>query len=111
MNLELVEVRGVEPLSETESTKHLRVYYAIDLDRSTPTHGLIPSHPLDSAPLNERVEPLQAWPDKLCFPAHRASAVQHRGRSFRRRERNRCSQLQFLPVFLRGQRVSTTRNL
>ena len=53
----MVEVRGVEPLSETESIKLLRVYSAFDLGWSTPTNGLIPNHPLGSAPLSERAEP------------------------------------------------------
>ena len=53
----LVEVRGVEPLSEMESTKLLRVYYAFDFGWGTPTHGLIPSQPFDSAPLSGRAEP------------------------------------------------------
>ena len=52
----LVEVRGVEPLSETESTELLRVYGAFGLGRSTPTSGLIPIHPLGSAPLSARAE-------------------------------------------------------
>ena len=52
----MVEVRGVEPLSETAPTKLLRVYYAIDLGRGTPTHGLIPIHPLDSAPSGGQAE-------------------------------------------------------
>ena len=52
----LVEVRGVEPLSETALTKHLRAYYAIDLGWGTPTHRLIPDHPFDSAPLSGRAE-------------------------------------------------------
>ena len=30
----MVEVRGVEPLSETESTKHLRVYLAFNLGKN-----------------------------------------------------------------------------
>ena len=76
----LVEVRGVEPLSETESTELLRVYPAFDLGRSTPTGGLIPYHPFDSAPLSERAEPPQAWPAKLCLGAQQTSALRHRGR-------------------------------
>ena len=54
---EMVEVRGVEPLSETASPELLRVYCAIDLGRGMPTHGLIRIHPFDSAPLSERAEP------------------------------------------------------
>ena len=53
----LVEVRGVEPLSETASPKLLRVYYAFNLGQSTLTHELIFNHPFDSAPLSERAEP------------------------------------------------------
>ncbi len=41
----MVEVRGVEPLSEMESTRLLRVYPAFDLETGTPTSGLIPNHP------------------------------------------------------------------
>ena len=52
----MVEVRGVEPLSETALTKHLRAYYAIDLGWGTPTYRLIPDHPFDSAPLSGRAE-------------------------------------------------------
>ena len=76
----ILEVRGVEPLSETESTKLLRVYGAFDLGSGTPTSGLIRNHPLDSAPLNERAEPPQAWPAKLCLGAQQTSALRHRGR-------------------------------
>ena len=61
----LVEVRGVEPLSETESIKLLRVYSAFDLGWSTPTNGLIPNHPLGSAPCSTRAESPAAWPAKL----------------------------------------------
>ena len=41
----MVEVRGVEPLSETASPKHLRVYPAFNLGKSTPTRQayLLPS--------------------------------------------------------------------
>ena len=53
----MVEVRGVEPLSETALAKLLRVYCAIDLGHGTPTHGLIRIHPLGSAPLSGRTEP------------------------------------------------------
>ena len=76
----MVEVRGVEPLSETESTKLLRVYGAFDLGSGTPTSGLIRNHPLGSAPLSERAEPPQAWPAKLCLGAQQTSALRHRGR-------------------------------
>ena len=40
----MVEVRGVEPLSETASPERLRVYLAFDLGRSTPTKRAYP-HP------------------------------------------------------------------
>ena len=53
----MVEVRGVEPLSETESAKLLRVYGAFSLGSGMPTPGLIRDHPLGSAPLSERAEP------------------------------------------------------
>lgn len=33
----MVELRGVEPLSEMASPEHLRVYLAFNLERSTPT--------------------------------------------------------------------------
>ena len=60
--LEMVEVRGVEPLSETALTEHLRVYCAIGLGCGMPTHGLIRIHPLGSAPCDGRTEPPAAWP-------------------------------------------------
>jgi len=62
----MVEVRGVEPLSEMESAKLLRVYPAIGLGRGTPTSGLIPFHPLGSAPCSGRTEPPAACPARLC---------------------------------------------
>ena len=64
--ISMVEVRGVEPLSEMESAKLLRVYPAIDLGRGTPTSGLIPFHPLGSAPCSGRTEPPAACPARLC---------------------------------------------
>ena len=76
----MVEVRGVEPLSETESTELLRVYPAFDLGRSTPTGGLIPFHPFGSAPCSARTESPAAWPAKLCLGAQQTSALRHRGR-------------------------------
>ena len=76
----LVEVRGVEPLSETESTKLLRVYGAIDLGSSTPTSGLIRDHPFGSAPCSTRAESPAAWPARLCLGAQQTSALRHRGR-------------------------------
>ena len=62
----MVEVRGVEPLSETALTENLRVYPAIGLGRGTPTGGLIPFHPLGSAPCSRRTEPPAACPARLC---------------------------------------------
>ena len=62
----MVEVRGVEHLSEMESAKLLRVYPAIGLGRGTPTSGLIPFHPLGSAPCSGRTEPPAACPAGLC---------------------------------------------
>ena len=76
----LVEVRGVEPLSETESTELLRVYGAFGLGRSTPTPGLILFHPFGSAPCSTRAESPAAWPAKLCLGAQQTSALRHRGR-------------------------------
>ena len=76
----MVEVRGVEPLSETESTELLRVYGAFGLGRSTPTSGLIPFHPFGSAPCSARAESPAAWPAKLCLGAQQTSALRHRGR-------------------------------
>ena len=52
----MVEVARVELASEIESTKLLRVYCAFDLGWGTPTHGLIPNHPFDSAPCSGRAE-------------------------------------------------------
>ena len=56
MKLEMVEVRGVEPLSEMESTERLRVYYAFNLGRSKRTHALSPDHPFGSVPCSARAE-------------------------------------------------------
>ena len=76
----LVEVRGVEPLSETESTELLRVYPAFGLGRGMPAGGLIPNHPFGSAPCSARAESPAAWPAKLSLPAQQTSAVRLRGR-------------------------------
>ena len=76
----LVEVRGVEPLSETALPEHLRVYPAIDLGRGMPTGGLIPIHPFGSAPCSVRAENPAAWPARLCLGAQQTSALRHRGR-------------------------------
>ena len=76
----MVEVRGVEPLSETASPELLRVYPAFDLGRGMPTGGLIPNHPFDSAPCGGRAEPPAAWPARLCLGAQQTSALRHRGR-------------------------------
>ena len=80
LKLEMVEVRGVEPLSETESTKLLRVYPAFDLGNGKRTSALSRNHPFGSAPCSTRAESPAAWPDKLSLPAHRTSAVRLRGR-------------------------------
>ena len=58
----LVEVRGVEPLSETALPERLRAYPAFVLDRGMSTGGLVPGHPFGSAPCNGRTEPFAAWP-------------------------------------------------
>ena len=42
----MVEVRGVEPLSEMASAKLLRVYPTFNLETGMPIGGLIPNHPL-----------------------------------------------------------------
>ena len=76
----LVEVRGVEPLSETESAKLLRVYPAFDLGRGKRTSALSPDHPFGSAPCSARAESPATWSDRLSLPAHRTSAVRLRGR-------------------------------
>ena len=52
----LVEVRGVEPLSETESAKLLRVYPAFDLGNGKRTSALSRNHPFGSAPCSGRAE-------------------------------------------------------
>ena len=105
----MVEVRGVEPLSETASPELLRVYGAFDLGRGTPTPGLIPVHPFGSAPCGERAEPPAAWPASLCLGAQQTSALRHGGLYLGGQSvivvRN-----YFFPRFLRGQRGSTTRN-
>ena len=94
----LVEVARVELASETESAKLLRVYPAFSLGRSKRTSALSPDHPFGSAPCSTRAESPAAWPDKLSLPAHLTSAVRLRGLK-RRRDSNRCSQLQFFLVF------------
>ena len=76
----MVEVRGVEPLSEMESTERLRVYPTFDLGRGMPAGGLIPNHPFGSAPCSARAESPAAWPAKLCLGAQQTSALRHRGR-------------------------------
>ena len=75
-----MEVRGVEPLSEMESTERLRVYPTFDLGRGMPAGGLIPNHPFGSAPCSARAESPAAWPAKLCLGAQQTSALRHRGR-------------------------------
>ena len=42
--------------------------------------GLIPFHPLDSAPCSGQEELPAAWSDELCLPGYRASPSRHRGR-------------------------------
>ena len=106
----LVEVRGVEPLSEMESPKLLRVYAAFDLGCGTPTTGLIRTHPHDSAPCSEQEDPPAAWPDRLCLPAHRTSAGRHCGRYLGGKSVIVVRNYSF-SRFLRGQRESTTRDL
>ena len=73
-------MRGVEPLSETESAKLLRVYPAFSLGRNKRTGTLSSNHPFGSAPCSTRAESPAAWPDKLSLPAHLTSAVRLRGR-------------------------------
>ena len=75
-----MEVRGVEPLSETESAKLLRVYPAFSLGNGKRTSALSHNHPFGSAPCSGRAELPAAWSDKLSLPAHRTSAVRLRGR-------------------------------
>ena len=75
----MVEVAGVEPASETESVERLRVYPAVYLGQGMPAGGLIPVHPLDSAPCGGRTEPPAAWPAKLCLGAQQTSALRHGG--------------------------------
>ena len=106
----LVEVRGVEPLSEMESPKLLRVYAAFDLGCGTPTTGLIRTHPHDSAPCSEQEDPPAAWPDRLCLPAHRTSAGRHCGLYLGGKSVIVVRNYSF-SRFLRGQRGSTTRDL
>jgi len=59
---EMVEVGGVEPPSETASTKLLRVYPAFNLARSMPTGGLIPKHPFGYTNFGARAESSEASP-------------------------------------------------
>ena len=76
----LVEVRGVEPLSEMESTERLRVYPAFNLGTGKRTSALSRNHPFGSAPCSGRAELPAAWPDELCLGAYLTSALRHRGR-------------------------------
>ena len=73
----MVEVRGVEPLSEIESAKCLRVYPAFSLGRGKRTSALSSNHPFGSAPCSGRAELPAAWPAKLCLGAQQTSALRH----------------------------------
>ena len=61
-----MEVGGVEPPSETASTKLLRVYPAFDLARGMPTGGLIPKQPFGYTNCDARAESFAASPAELC---------------------------------------------
>ena len=106
----MVEVRGVEPLSEIESAKLLRVYPAFSLGRNKRTGTLSSNHPFGSAPCSTRAESPAAWPDKLSLPAHLTSAVRLRGRYLGGESVIVVRNYSF-SRFLRGQRESTTRDL
>ena len=75
-----MEVRGVEPLSEIESAKLLRVYPAFSLGIGKRTSALSRNHPFGSAPCSGRAELPAAWPARLSLPAQQTSAVRLRGR-------------------------------
>ena len=62
----LVEVGGVEPPSETASTKLLRVYPAFDRARGMPAGGLIPKQPFGYTSCGARAESSAASPAELC---------------------------------------------
>ena len=62
----MVEVGGVEPPSETASTKLLRVYPAFDLARGMPTGGLIHKQPFGYTNCDARAESFAASPAELC---------------------------------------------
>ena len=62
----MVEVGGVEPPSETASTKLLRVYPAFDLARGMPTGGLILKQPFGYTNFGARAESSEASPAELC---------------------------------------------
>ena len=62
----MVEVVGVEPPSETASTKLLRVYPAFDLARGMPTGGLILKQPFGYTNFGARAESSEASPAELC---------------------------------------------
>ena len=62
----MVEVGGVEPPSETASTKLLRVYPAFDLARGMPAGGLILKHPFGYTNFGARAESSEASPAELC---------------------------------------------
>ena len=77
-----MEVGGVEPPSETASTKLLRVYLAFDLARDMPTSGLILKHPFGYTCRSARAEspttsPAEVMPRRLS----RRLLPRHRGRN------------------------------
>ena len=78
----MVEVGGVEPPSETASTKLLRVYHAFDLARGMPAGGLIPKHPFGYTNFGARAESSEASPAEV-MPRRRSRRLlpRHRGRN------------------------------
>lgn len=62
----LVEVGGVEPPSETASTKPLRVYPTFNLAYGMPMGRLIHMHPLGYTDCDARTEGFATSPAKLC---------------------------------------------
>ena len=95
----MVEVRGVEPLSEMASPERLRVYLAFNLGRSTPTKR---AYPQPSVRFGTLQRPSGEPCSVICYIMPRRSAdigASTCGLLLRRQERNRCSQLLFLSFF------------
>ena len=103
-------MRGVEPLSEIESAKLLRVYPAFDLGRNKRTSALSPNHPFGSAPCSTRAESPAAWPARLSLPAQQTSAVRLRGRYLGGESVSAVRNYSFFPFFTWPTRIHDARS-